>query len=104
MDKPIYLGFGILELRKLNMQETYYDDIQPYFGQENLQCLYMDSVTKDTPTILKETEINKTLRIDEIVIEESWYVVDNIVSSWGYKKFADCNGIQKWTSDGWKKI
>ena len=103
MDKPIYLGFGILDLRKLNMHGTYYDNIQPYFWQENLQCLYMDSVTKDTPTTVKETEIFKTLRIDEIVIEESWYVADNIVSSWGYQKFADCNGIQIWTGDGWKK-
>ena len=33
MDKPIYLGFAILELSKLHMYETYYDTLQPYFGQ-----------------------------------------------------------------------
>ena len=42
MDKPIYLGFAILELSKLHMYETYYDNLQPYFGQENLQLHYMD--------------------------------------------------------------
>ena len=43
MDKPIYLGFTVLELSKLHMYETYYDKIQPYFGQENLHLLYMDT-------------------------------------------------------------
>ena len=42
MDKPIYLGFSVLELSKLLMYETYYDKLQPYFGQENIQCHYMD--------------------------------------------------------------
>ena len=42
MDKPIYLGFAILELSKLHMYETYYDTLQPYFGQENIQLHYMD--------------------------------------------------------------
>ena len=42
MDKPIYLGFAILELSKLYMYETYYDTLQPYFGQKNIQLHYMD--------------------------------------------------------------
>ena len=42
MDKPIYLGFSVLELSKLLMYETYYDKLQPYFGQENIQLHYMD--------------------------------------------------------------
>ena len=37
MDKAKYVGFTILELSKLHMYETYYDTLQPYFGQENLQ-------------------------------------------------------------------
>ena len=37
MDKPIYLGFSVLELSKLLSFETYYDKLQPYFGQENIQ-------------------------------------------------------------------
>ena len=32
MDKPIHVGFAILELSKLHMYETYYDRLQPYFG------------------------------------------------------------------------
>ena len=36
MDKAIYVGFSILDLSKLHMYETYYDILQPYFGQENL--------------------------------------------------------------------
>ena len=42
LDKPIVLGFAILELSKLHMFETYYDTLQPYFGQENIQLHYMD--------------------------------------------------------------
>ena len=42
-DKPIYLGFALLELSKLLMYETYYDKLQPYFGQRNLQLHYMDT-------------------------------------------------------------
>ena len=33
MDRPIYLGFTVLELSKLLMYETYYDKLQPNFGQ-----------------------------------------------------------------------
>ncbi len=43
MDKAIYVGFAILELSKLHMYETYYDTIQPYFGQKNLQLHYIDT-------------------------------------------------------------
>ena len=43
MDKAIYVGFSILELSKLHMYETYYDTLQPYFGQENLQLQYIDT-------------------------------------------------------------
>ena len=43
MDKLIYLGFSVLELSKFLMYETYYDKLQPYFGQENIQLHYMDT-------------------------------------------------------------
>ena len=43
MDIAIYVGFSILELNKLHMYETYYDTLQPYFGQENLQLHYIDT-------------------------------------------------------------
>ena len=41
MDKPIYLGFAILEMSKFLMFETYYDILQPYFGQENIKLHYV---------------------------------------------------------------
>ena len=43
MDKPIYLGFSVLELSKLLMYETYYDKFQPFFGEENIQYHYGDT-------------------------------------------------------------
>ena len=43
MDKAIYVGFAILELSKLHMYETYYDTLQPYFGQKSLQLHYIDT-------------------------------------------------------------
>ena len=43
MDKPIYLGFSVLELSKLLMYETYYDNLQPCFGQEIIQLPYIDT-------------------------------------------------------------
>ena len=43
MDKPVYLGLAILQLSKLHMYETYYDKLQPYFGQENFQLHYVDT-------------------------------------------------------------
>ena len=42
MDKPIYLGFARLKLSKLHMYETYYDKLQPYFSQDEVQLPYMD--------------------------------------------------------------
>ena len=63
MDQPIYLGFSVLELSKLFMYETYYDKLQPCFGQENIHLHYMDTDsfilsvnTKDIIKDLKKSE------------------------------------------------
>ena len=40
-DKPIYLGFTVLELSKLLMYEFYYNKLQPYWKQ-SIQLHYMD--------------------------------------------------------------
>ena len=53
MNKAIYVGFTILELSKLHMYETYFDTLQPYFGQENLQLQYIDT---DSLILSKKTE------------------------------------------------
>ena len=58
MDKPIYLGFSALELSKLTMYETYYDKLQPYFGQESIQLHYMNTesfvLSVNTKDIIKD--------------------------------------------------
>ena len=58
MDKAVYVGFAILELSKLHMYETYYDTLQPYFGQVNLQLHYIDTdgmiLSKKTKDIIKD--------------------------------------------------
>ena len=58
MDKPIYLGFAILKLKKLLMCETYYDKMQPYFGPKKSQMLYLDTdsfvLTVITKDIIKD--------------------------------------------------
>ena len=60
MDKPIYLGFTVLELSKLHMYETYYDILQPYFGQENIHCHYFDTdayiLSLNTADIIKDSK------------------------------------------------
>ena len=43
MEKPIYLGFCILELSRLLMYETYYDKLQKYFGVDGIQFHYQDT-------------------------------------------------------------
>ena len=58
MDKPIYLGFSVLELSKLLMYETYYDKLQPYFRQKNIQLHYMDTdsfvLSVNTKDVIKD--------------------------------------------------
>ena len=43
MGKMICVGFAISEQNKLHMYETYYDKLQPYFGQENIHLHYIDT-------------------------------------------------------------
>ena len=69
MDKPIYLGSAILELSKLHMYETYYDILQPYFGQENLQLHYMD--TDSFVLSVNKIDINSDLKNLEHVFDFS---------------------------------
>ena len=58
MDEPIYLGFALLELGKFYIYETYYDRLQPNFGQENFQLQYIDTdafvLSVNTEDIIKD--------------------------------------------------
>ena len=61
MDKAISVGFAILELSKLHMYETYYNKLQPYFGQEKLQLHYIDTdgmvLSLNTKDIINDLKI-----------------------------------------------
>ena len=58
MIKPIYLGFSVLELSKFLMCGTYYDILQPNFGQENVHIHYVDTdafvLSRNTKDIIKD--------------------------------------------------
>ena len=69
MDKAIYVGFSTLELSKLHMYETYYDTLQPYFGQENLQLHYRD--TDGMILSMKTKDIIKGLKNSEDIFDFS---------------------------------
>ena len=43
LTKPIYIGFCVLELSKLLMYEWFYDKMQPYFGEHNLELHHLDT-------------------------------------------------------------
>ena len=58
-----FLGFAILELTKLLMYETFYDKLQPCFGQRKLHLHYMKTdgfvlsvITKDIIKDLNKLE------------------------------------------------
>ena len=69
MDSPIYLGFTVLELSKLHMYETYYDILQPYFGEKNLHLHYMDTdsliLSVNTNDIIKVFDFSNLDQNDE---------------------------------------
>ena len=58
LDKPFYLGFAVFVLSKLHTYETYYDKLQPYYGERNLHLYfkYTDSFILgiNTEDIIKE--------------------------------------------------
>ena len=60
MDRPIYLGVVALELSKLLLYETYYDNLQLYFGQNNFLINYIDTdgmiISMITQRIIKDLD------------------------------------------------
>ena len=42
MNKPVYLGFSILEISKTLMHEFWYDYMKPKYG-DNVKLCYMDT-------------------------------------------------------------
>ncbi|WP_375702764.1 hypothetical protein, partial [Bartonella sp. CL43QHWL] len=58
-NKPIYIGAAVLELSKLLMYEFYYEVLQPYFGEKNIELLYLD--TDSFVLNLTTNDLNKDL-------------------------------------------
>ena len=58
-----------MELSKLHMYEIYYDTLQPYFGQENLQLHYID--TDGMILSMKTENINKDFKNLEDIFDFS---------------------------------
>ena len=79
MDSPIYLGFTVLELSKLHMYETYYDILQPYFGEKNLHLHYMDTdsfiLTVNTNDIIKVFDFSNLDQNDEFFSNKNTKVI-----------------------------
>ena len=61
MNKPLYLGLSILDLRKLLMYEICYDYVKPKYGQ-NLNLCYMD--THSFIVYIKVADIYKDIAED----------------------------------------
>ena len=104
LDKPIYVGFAILNLSRLHMCESYYDKLLPCFGEKNIHCQNLVIVTKETPFIIKTNESIKIMRIDILINKENWYIDDNVLTRWGNEEFGVCISIQVRTSEGWKNF
>ena len=70
-DKPISLGFTVLELDILLMHKLYCDKFQFPWQKENLQLLYMDSMGTDSfklyirpkHSLIEELKQSKTILI-----------------------------------------
>ena len=66
MDKPIYLGFGVLELSKFHMYETYYDKLQQYIGEKKLHLHYMDTNSFNLSVNLNDI-IGSSRKLEDII-------------------------------------
>ena len=80
MDKPTYLGYAVLELSKLLMYETFYDKLQPYFGQDKLQLHYLGCVSFflnfETQNIVKDLK-NRECLFDFSNLDENRELISN---------------------------
>ena len=61
MNKPVYLGFSILELSKILMYELSYDYVKPKYGEKAKWC-YMD--TDSFIAYIKTDDIYKDIAED----------------------------------------
>ena len=70
MIKPTYLGFAVLELRKLLMYETYYVELEHYVGEKDilLHCMDTDSFVSSINTIDNVEDLQNLNDLFELAI------------------------------------
>ena len=64
------------------------------------RVMYLDSVTADTPVILRYNKKIIIRRIDQI----SYYFADNEYVKYGEKEISCPENLEVWTSSGWRKL
>ena len=79
-DKPIYLGFSVLELSKLLMYEFYYHKLQPYYNC-SVKLHYMDTdsfiLSVKTGDLIKDLEYFKN-DLDFSELDENHELYDTV--------------------------
>ena len=73
MNKPVHLGFSILELSRILMYEFWYDYVKTKYGEKSKLC-YMDRVSLHTLKQMIFTEILK--KMFETRFDNSKYELD----------------------------
>ena len=70
----------VLELSELHMYETYYDTLQPYFGQENLHIHYVDTegmiLSMKTENIINDLKNSEDI-FDFSILDENHELFSN---------------------------
>ena len=93
MQKPIYLGFFILELSKIFLYETYYDKLQKYFGQDGIKIHYQNTdaylssieTTDSVNDLDKLRDQYKMFNLSNLVKEHKFFLND-FKKTLGYQK------------------
>ena len=82
------------------MYKFYNETLQPYFNENNVELLYQDSVTSDTPILLRFMNNLSVVRISEILKNQ-----DNFYKHYLGKEIIQLQfPLDIWTANGWKKL
>ena len=78
MNQPVYLGFSILELSKILIQQFWYDYVKPKYG-EKLKLCFLD--TDSFIVYIKANDIDKDIAEDfEARFDTSNYELDKLLT------------------------